>query len=57
LEKIDGHQYELVVKDQNGGKSLGELLINTINTYAKPSQKTVFSLWVGVVTLWYKVHV
>ena len=24
LEKIDGHQYELVVKNQNGGKSLGE---------------------------------
>ena len=23
MEKIDGHKYELVVKDQNGGKSLG----------------------------------
>ena len=31
MEKIDGHQYELVVKDQNGGKSLGKLLTNISN--------------------------
>ena len=45
MEKIDGHQYELVVKDQNGGKSLGELLTYMINTHAKLSKPSFRFAW------------